>query len=83
MEAIDVGTGEIRAIVRERRGVIWCPFCDRSQQLGLGLSYCSGCHVTFADSVVAEAEETAEAPASTSRRNRGTTTESTDSEPSE
>ena len=54
--------GETKPVLRQRRGVIWCPHCDRScQDLG-GEQYCDGCNAKFID-------DAAEAPA---RRNRRT-----------
>jgi len=41
--------GEIKPVLRQRRGVIWCPHCDRScQDLG-GEQYCDGCNAKFID----------------------------------
>lgn len=46
--------GVIRPVVRYRRGVIWCPFCDRStQDEGIDV-WCDGCNAQFMD----EANET-------------------------
>jgi hypothetical protein len=47
---------ETRPIIREHRGVIWCPFCDRSRQLKMDGSFCDGCRAEFTESpeVVAE-----------------------------
>ena len=44
--------GETRPILRYRRGVLWCPFCDRStQDEGMDL-WCEGCHAQFVDDAV-------------------------------
>lgn len=41
--------GETRPVLRYRRGVLWCPFCDRSTQYeGMDL-WCDGCHAQFVD----------------------------------
>ena len=43
--------GEVRAVTRHRRGVLWCPFCDRSRQ-DEGISqFCEGCTARFVDEV--------------------------------
>ena len=59
--------GEIRPVLRHRRGVIWCPFCDRSQMSNGGELYCDGCHAKFTDEA-AEAPVVTEAPAPSRRR---------------
>ncbi len=41
--------GEVRQVVREHRGVIWCPFCDRSSQILKEAMWCDGCHGQFSD----------------------------------
>ena len=41
--------GESRAILRHRRGVMWCPFCDRSRQDEGMEQYCEGCHAKFVE----------------------------------
>ena len=54
--------GETRIVIRQRRGVIWCPFCDRSkQEEGLDM-WCDGCNAHFIDEVEQPTEEAA-APA--------------------
>ena len=53
--------GEIKPVLRHRRGVIWCPHCDRSCQDIGGEQYCAGCNAKFTD-------DAAEAPARRSRR---------------
>ena len=41
--------GVKRPVVRYRRGVIWCPFCDRStQDEGIDV-WCDGCNAQFMD----------------------------------
>ena len=40
--------GETRQVIRRHRGVIWCPFCDRSRQEGSDV-WCDGCHAQFQD----------------------------------
>ena len=52
MEAIQASTGESRPVIRERRGVAWCPFCDRSRQVVTTGPNCEGCGVEFVDTVV-------------------------------
>ena len=49
MEAIQASTGESRPVIRERRGVVWCPFCDRSRQVATTGPVCEGCGVEFVD----------------------------------
>ena len=54
--------GENRAVARHRRGVMWCPFCDRSSQNVGGEQFCDGCHAKFTDDALDEslvAEEAA------------------------
>ena len=42
-------TGETRQVIRHRRGVAWCPFCDRSRMdAGPGM-ICDGCNAVFKD----------------------------------
>ena len=53
---------ETRPIIREHRGVVWCPFCDRSRQLSMDGSFCDGCRAEFTESPVEEAAPVA-APA--------------------
>ena len=67
--------GEIRPITRHRRGVFWCPFCDRSRQdEGLDM-WCDGCHANFVDGVVDRAMEDEETPVVRRPRRRVETTE--------
>ena len=59
--------GETKAVLRHRRGVMWCPFCDRSKQDEGSEQYCDGCHAKFTDEA-AEAPVVAEGPAPSRRR---------------
>ena len=43
--------GETRFVLRHRRGVMWCPFCDRSTQDEGTDRWCDGCHAKFEDEV--------------------------------
>ena len=71
--------GETRAVLRHRRGVMWCPFCDRSrQEEGLG-DFCEGCHAKFTE----DAAETVIAAPEEAPRRRGAATTSTPAEPAE
>ncbi len=66
MEAINQATGEVKQVMRERNGVVWCPFCDRSTMLSF--FNCAGCSAEFRESVSAtevNAEVEAEASDST------------------
>ena len=61
-------SGEVRAILRNRRGVFWCPFCARSRMdEGIDMS-CDGCGARFWDSGASPAEA-----ARPRRRNRAPT----------
>lgn len=40
-------TGEERRVYRYKRGVIWCPFCDRSRQDTAEPLICDGCNAVF------------------------------------
>ena len=51
MEAIQASSGESRPVTRERSGVAWCPFCDRSRQVVTTGPICEGCGVEFVDTV--------------------------------
>ena len=62
---------ETRPIIRNRRGVIWCPFCDMSSVLTGDLLRCPGCFAVFKD----EAAEVA--PASPRRRRAVATVDET------
>jgi hypothetical protein len=44
--------GETRPVLRHRRGVMWCPYCDRSSQDKGGEQYCDGCRAKFTDAVI-------------------------------
>jgi ribosomal protein L37AE/L43A len=57
MEAIQASTGESRPVVKERRGVAWCPFCDRSRQVETTGPICEGCGVEFVDAAPAPVVE--------------------------
>ena len=57
MEAIQASTGESRPVIRERRGVVWCPFCDRSRQVATTGPVCEGCGVEFVDAAPAPVVE--------------------------
>ena len=46
--------GETREVIRQHRGVIWCPFCDRSRQEGPSV-WCDGCHAQFQHEAPVEA----------------------------
>ena len=67
--------GEIKPVLRQRRGVIWCPHCDRSCQDIGGEQYCDGCNAKFID----DAAEPAPAP----RSRRTEAAEVTEEEPIE
>ena len=54
MEAIQASTGESRPVVRVRRGVVWCPFCDRSRLVATTGPICAGCGAEFVEAVVIE-----------------------------
>ena len=65
--------GEIKQVTREHRGVLWCPFCDRSKQIVDEVMHCQECHARFSDATIAVApvengEPEAAAPASRRRR---------------
>jgi hypothetical protein len=53
MDAVNEITGEVQAVMRRRFDVIWCPFCDRSRQIGDmdANPYCDGCRAKFQESV--------------------------------
>lgn len=48
IEARDPRTGETVPVTRYRNGVLWCPFCDHSQQSGLW-DRCRGCGAVWVD----------------------------------
>ena len=62
--------GETKVVLRHRRGVMWCPFCDRSRQDEGSEQRCDGCFAVFTD----DAAETA--PEAAPRRRRATAQES-------
>ena len=65
--------GETRPVLRHRRGVMWCPFCDRStQDEGVG-KWCDGCHAQYEDEVSA-----VETPATPRRGRRAAATSEVD-----
>lgn len=70
--------GIVRAVTRNRRGVMWCPFCDRSSQNTGGEQFCDGCHAKFTDDAVEESTVTEEAP-----RRRGRSSQTPAEEPAE
>ena len=57
--------GEAKVVIRERRGVIWCPFCDRSMMIRFAL-FCSGCNAVFSNTEE-DVKDGAPAPAPRSR----------------
>jgi hypothetical protein len=73
---IAILNGETLPVVRQREGVVWCPFCDRSRQISRG--WICSCGASFEDDpavetpapVMDEAEETEEPPQPRRRRNR-------------
>ena len=71
MEAINQATGEVRQVVRERRGVAWCPFCDRSRMVATPGPFCDGCRCEFRDAVIEVQEE----PATPRRRRQASNSE--------
>ena len=69
--------GATRPVLRYRRGVLWCPFCDRStQDEGMDL-WCDGCHAQFLD----EAKEVT--PTTPVRRSPGRSPRVVEAEPEE
>tara|TARA_R100000306_G_scaffold62032_1_gene66695 strand:+ start:1366 stop:1638 length:273 start_codon:yes stop_codon:yes gene_type:complete len=70
MEAIQASTGESRPVVRERRGVAWCPFCDRSRLVATTGPICEGCGVEFVDAVPAPAPVVEEVVAVVEKRRK-------------
>ena len=45
---IAISNGEARAVVRQMRGVMWCPFCDRSRHETTP-PFCEGCRGEFSE----------------------------------
>jgi hypothetical protein len=66
MIAVSPTSGEEKPVVRELRGVIWCPFCDRSMQIGMAV-FCQGCHAEFKSD---EQDVSSGAPAAAPRTRR-------------
>ena len=66
--------GKILAVTRHRRGVMWCPFCDRSRQDDGGEQFCDGCNAKFTD-------EVAEVVGEVAPRRRGRSAEVADPDP--
>ena len=50
-------TGETRTVIRNRRGVLWCPFCDRSRMVTGSEMSCEGCNAVFKDDAVEPMQE--------------------------
>jgi len=48
---------ETRTVVRQHRGVLWCPFCDRSRQEARPTPLCEGCGAEFVGIAVETAPE--------------------------
>ena len=38
---------ETKTVIRQHRGVLWCPFCDRSRQDMRPTPFCEGCGAEF------------------------------------
>ena len=53
--------GELRAVVRVVKNVMWCPFCDRSRG-PTAPPYCEGCRAEFSEPAEAVVEVAAEEP---------------------
>ena len=68
--------GETKPVLRHRRGVIWCPHCDRSCQDIGGEQDCDGCNAKFTDDA-----SSVQAPAPRNRRTEAV--EVTEEEPIE
>ena len=56
---IAVKDGKVKAVIRQRRGVVWCPYCDRSRLIRAGL-ICDGCGAEFSETVETPVEAAAE-----------------------
>jgi len=67
-------TGETRLVIRHRRGVVWCPFCDRSRMDTGPEMMCDGCNAVFKDDA---AEPIQESPPRRRRRATNGDTEAT------
>ena len=68
-------TGETRQVIRHRRGVLWCPFCDRSRMDTGPDMICDGCNAVFKDDAV---EPIQESPPRRGRRAKNGNDESTE-----
>ena len=66
--------GKTLAVTRHRRGVMWCPFCDRSRQDNGMEQFCDGCNAKFVD-------EVAEPVGDVAPRRRGRPSEVADPDP--
>ena len=66
--------GKTLAVTRHRRGVMWCPFCDRSRQDNGMEQFCDGCNAKFVD-------EVAESVGDVAPRRRGRSSEVADPDP--
>ena len=64
--------GETRPVIRHRRGVIWCPFCDTSA-VDRDLIRCASCTASYTD----EASEVISTAAPRTRRARAEEVEAT------
>ena len=77
-------TGETRQVIRHRRGVVWCPFCDRSRMDTGPEMMCDGCNAVFKDDA---AEPIQESPPRRRRRatngDNGSTEETPEETPEE
>ena len=62
---IAISNGEARAVVRQMRGVMWCPFCDRSRH-ETAPPFCDGCRAEFSEPAEIPTVEEPEAPQSAS-----------------
>jgi ribosomal protein L37AE/L43A len=62
---IAISNGEMRAVVRQMRGVMWCPFCDRSRHETTP-PFCEGCRAEFSEPAENPAADAPEAPQSAS-----------------
>ena len=71
MEVINQATGEVKRVIRERFGTVWCPFCDRSRMVATTGPICQGCLGEFRDDIVEEVEVVQAPP----RRRRATVEE--------
>ena len=58
---IAMSNGEMRAVVRTVRGVMWCPFCDRSRHETTP-PFCEGCRAEFSEPAENPVAAESEAP---------------------